>query len=521
MINSPVRNIRARVELYTGSTLLQTFYYTDSLIEFTIERAGESKFFGYGICQKINVKLRDKERALNITTANRLEVCFGVGCDYLYISPSFYVTEVHRDEVTNELSITAYDALYTAAAHKLEEVNVVMPYTILELAQACATFIGLPIKTINIDEASINTLYEYGANFDGTESIREVFNAIAEATQSIYYINYNWELTFKRLDSVGDAVLEIGKEKYFNLDSGDNKRLGAICHATELGDNVIVKTEAAGSTQYIRNNPLWDLREDIGELLNNALAAVGGLTINQFTCSWRGNFLLEIGDKIALINKNGTKVISYLLNDSLTYDGTLSQETQWSFENDTETEANPVSLGDALKQTFARVDKANKQIELLASNAAEDKETISSLQVNAENIIASVKSIEDNTTASLNSINDSINSITSEVSAKVSAEDVQIKIEQQLANGVNKVVTSTGFTFNETGLTVSKTGSEMATTITEDGMIVFRDNTAVLTANNVGVDAVNLHATTYLIIGNNSRLEDYGSGRTGCFWIGG
>jgi hypothetical protein len=61
----------------------------------------------------------------------------------------------------------------------------------------------------------------------------------------------------------------------------------------------------------------------------------------------------------------------------------------------------------------------------------------------------------------------------------------------------------------------------METTITENGMIVYKDNEAVLTANNVGVEAVNLNASTYLIIGGNSRFENYGSNRTGCFWIGG
>jgi hypothetical protein len=50
-------------------------------------------------------------------------------------------------------------------------------------------------------------------------------------------------------------------------------------------------------------------------------------------------------------------------------------------------------------------------------------------------------------------------------------------------------------------------------------MTVYRDDTPVLTANNVGVDAANLHATTYLIVGTYSRFEDYGN-RTGCFWIG-
>lgn len=85
---------------------------------------------------------------------------------------------------------------------------------------------------------------------------------------------------------------------------------------------------------------------------------------------------------------------------------------------------------------------------------------------------------------------------------------------------MGKVTTATGFTFNEEGLTVSKTGSEMETQITEDGMTVSKNGSVVLTANNIGVDAVNLHATTYLIIGQNSRFEDY-NGRTGCFWIGG
>ena len=58
---------------------------------------------------------------------------------------------------------------------------------------------------------------------------------------------------------------------------------------------------------------------------------------------------------------------------------------------------------------------------------------------------------------------------------------------------------------------------------TEDGMKVYRNNDIVLTANNQGVDAKNLHATTYLIIGGNSRMEsvtENGDKRTAVFWIG-
>jgi len=52
-------------------------------------------------------------------------------------------------------------------------------------------------------------------------------------------------------------------------------------------------------------------------------------------------------------------------------------------------------------------------------------------------------------------------------------------------------------------------------------MKIIKDTDIVLTANNTGVDAKNLHATTYLIVGANSRFEDYDdNSRTGCFWIG-
>jgi hypothetical protein len=51
-------------------------------------------------------------------------------------------------------------------------------------------------------------------------------------------------------------------------------------------------------------------------------------------------------------------------------------------------------------------------------------------------------------------------------------------------------------------------------------MAVSVDNNETLVANDEGVKAVDLHATTFLIIGNTSRLQDF-NGRTACFWIGG
>jgi uncharacterized protein YehS (DUF1456 family) len=105
--------------------------------------------------------------------------------------------------------------------------------------------------------------------------------------------------------------------------------------------------------------------------------------------------------------------------------------------------------------------------------------------------------------------------------AAVTAEEVTIAIKEEMANGTTKVMTATGFTFNDEGLTITKSGSEISTQITEDGMTVKKGSAEVLRADNKGVKAIDLHADTYLIVGTTSRFEAYGSDRTGCFWIGG
>ena len=523
--NSSINAVKAKVELYNGSTLVKTCTCSDVLQNFTIDRDEENnKFFGFGVCHSIKTLLIDLNRELNITKGNIVTPSFGDGTNFVYPYPTFYVDDVTRDEETNSLSIVAYDAIYGASAHNIGEVGLSAPYTIREVAAACATFLGLAgveIIGVGAAETCFDTSYPEGANLEGTETIRQVLNAIAEATQTIYYLNAANKLVFKRLDISGNPVFTITKDRYFTLKTGANEALAAICSATELGDNIIAGDEA-GTIQYVRDNPFWDLREDRATLVENALAAVNGLTINQFICdSWEGNYLLEIGDKIALTTEDNGSIISYVLNDSITFDGTLSEMTQWTYEpNDNETAANPSSLGEVVNQTTARVDKANREIQLLASEAEANGNRVSALEINTNSISASVTTVETNLNEKIDDVNEDIDSLKQEVSLKVGADAVTIAIETEMSKGASKVATSTGFTFDDTGLTVSKSDSEISTQITEDGMTISKSGEEVLVADNQGVRAEDLHATTYLIIGNNSRIEDWG-GRTACFWIGG
>lgn len=515
LTNSSTTTVKAKVELYKGSTLVKDCSCNDILQDFTISRVGEeSKFFGFGVCQKISVKLIDFTKELVNLDIDTIKVAYVVGENTIYPYPTFYKSEINRDQKTNIITITAYDKLASAAAHNISEVDLNIDHPILgDYIMAIVLFLGfnsfMPVGFANEDWVLstpyyIQEPYEVlSPNLDGSEKVRDVLNALAEASQAVYYLDSNETLIFKRLDKDGEAILRIPKDDYFEFDTSTNRRLTGISHITELGDNVEAKGDISGTTQYVRDNPFWELREDIATLVDNALAFNMGLTINQFSCSWIGNILLEIGDKIAITAENDEEINSYVLNDTIVFDGSLSEMTEWHYEDGEQIEGTPTNLTDAIKHTYARVDRVNHKIDLVVQE-------VSKLQMDVDSITASV--------------GETIDDLTNEVKAKMTEEEVVITVRKEMLNGTTKVATNTGYTLDDEGLTISKENAEMKTQITEDGMTVYRSEQAVLVANNEGVEAENLHASTYLIVGSFSRFEDYfntaGEERTGCFWIG-
>jgi len=138
-----------------------------------------------------------------------------------------------------------------------------------------------------------------------------------------------------------------------------------------------------------------------------------------------------------------------------------------------------------------------------------------------------------------NNGNDLLSVVDGKIEMSVGAVDDRLTTLEETANGINirvtsledgdrevdHVTTTTGYTFNSDGLNIYKVGEEMRNLLDNTGMYVTRSNDEVLTANNEGVRAINLSARQYLIIGANSRFEDYSNGtdskRTACFYIGG
>lgn len=158
--------------------------------------------------------------------------------------------------------------------------------------------------------------------------------------------------------------------------------------------------------------------------------------------------------------------------------------------------------------------------------------------VNAETLIGNVimgnnlQILDDNGTPLLDVVDGKISTKVDAVDGRVTtleqdANSISIRVQAlEDDNGeVDHVTTTMGYTFDNEGLNIHRAGEEIRNKLTHTGMYVTRSGEEVLTANNEGVNAINLTARQYLIVGANSRFEDYSNGvgtkRTACFYIGG
>ena len=519
-LTSPRRTFKGSA-LFAGTAPF-TAKHTDYLKSFKIERTSENnKMFGFGIAQKLTIELLDPNG--NLDPKDFAEVALSLGVNELPVlpfTPSYTIdpAETKRDEVSYTLTLTGYDLLDKANKTHVIDIDLLNQlgndYSPEDVLDKIAQYLSRGYVIVG-DAPGWGINYPDGANLDGSETLREVLDDIAEITQSIYFVNVEDCIVFKSI-SHENAVDTIDNSQYMELKTGKDIGLSGLAFTNELGDNLELNL-GTGYVQAIHDNAFIEPRENKEELLDLFVDYVLDTYNTPIECVLRGNFLYEPGDCLRIVDKVGAPFRIFLFNDTITYDGGLSQKIQWECGDGFDGHSNATTIGEAIKQTFAKVDKVNKKVEIVASMAEGNTAAIGAIQVDTESVKANVKKIEETT---IPGMANEVEQLRQEVELKVSPDQLSIEIQKELGKGVNAVETTTGFTFNEDGLTVEKSGSAIKTQITEDGMTVYKNDDAVLTADNGGVKAKDLHARTFLIIGENSRFEDYGN-RTGCFWIGG
>ena len=415
----------------------------------------------------------------------------GAACNFIFGYSSYSAEIINALQTGNYLDIngafnegtyefTAEEFIITLA----EPIRV----TLGKYLQAICDHLGITLATPTFTNSEVPIDEEkYNADY----TIRDVLTEIAQAAAGTIaikddelYVLYP-TATEKKVEPSNLKAIEIG-ELYGPVNS-------VVLSRNPQEDNIYKRDEAAEKICEIKieNNQLMDShREDFIEGIYNALY---GLTYYPHEVESFGIGILDICDLFTIETLDGNTYTALHLTGSMEITQGLIETTKGTAPAATETDYKAASKTDrVINKTILRVDKQEQEIQALVTTTTNQK----------------------------NELTGQIENLTKTVEQKITADDVQILISKTV-EGITSITTTKGYTFSDDGLHIKDSGAEMENTIDHTGMYVDRDEDNILTANHEGVDAINLRARQFFIIGDNSRLENYEKKRTACFYIGG
>ena len=457
-------------------------------------------------CLDIEVK-----GTISDSIAEVAEVQFGVKAPadtaYSYKEYGTYIIKEKKlDEEQGTVLLECYDRMiqamvpYDLIMEYPEEITEETPgKTVKDLLDAICTRLGWTKKYttfVNSDKVIDEEKY------DDSYTFRDVLDEIAQvAAGMIAFVGDKLDIIYptssgETIDSSNLKTLKMG-EVYGPVNS-------LVLARSPQEDNIYRQNETSissyGITEIrIENNQIMDShREDfIDDIFNKLL----GLQFELYELESFGIGYLNLGDFFTIQTPDGENHTALMLCDDLKITQGLSETSHLEAPEVTETDYSAASETDrVLNQTILKVDKQAQEITALVTKTG-----------NLDGDISGLKG----TVTTLSEI-------------VMDSEKVNIAITEKVTEaigGIDSITTSTGYTFDKNGLHIQKSVNgvpeEMENLLDNTGMYVKRDGENILSANNEGVDAINLKSRQFLIIGDNSRFENYGRNRTACFFIGG
>ena len=296
-----------------------------------------------------------------------------------------------------------------------------------------------------------------------------------------------------------------------------------------------VYPDVEGNTYDITGNYLLTSL-DPAPLRKVAQGIYGVLQLVKYTpceVSIYSNLNICAGDVIAVTDRNGKKFTMYVM--SRTQKGqrdTLS--CTGSPRRDSSTSANNMSF-QVLNNKMFEVRKSVEGLHIKATELSQQMDTtteqlnskIAEVNLKAEGLTASIQSVQQQVLVVEGKADQAATQVVqveehlTEIAA--TASGVVLQVQKILDDGVSKVATGMGYTFDDRGLTIQKPGGAIRNQLDDEGMEVSRSGETMLRADKDGVLATDVTVRNYLIVGNHARFENYNNGtdtqRTACFWI--
>ncbi len=376
-------------------------------------------------------------------------------------------------------------------------------HTGLEIVQEICLRHGITLKSNSFPFAD----YEFKQpNFSETITDRGVLAALAEIGGGIAIFDYNGQLEIK---TQYDTEHIIERKKYEKLSYEREIIINTVVLGRDGVNNDIVYPETIETERVeakILDNPFVDLYRE--EMIEDVANYVIGTSYVPFNIEgFVDGYMYELNDSITVIDKNNNQFTATLLSlentsrikSKITAPGLENKKTEYKLAG---------SSRQGLDQVKLDVDHVKQEITAVASH-------METIDVTVENNYQEVISKFDDY-APVSDVVTLENSVTQFQNDTYTKTEINTKLTD---GSVTKVNTISG-TFDENGMHYERSGAPTATTINHVGVEV-EGSTSGEELLFAGYDesiqqtivrTENLTVRKYLVVGENSRIEDYENG---------
>lgn len=229
---------------------------------------------------------------------------------------NFFITDFERDRNSNKTTITANDKMIYMEGIYESKLTYPKPYR--EVALEIANLAG-----VEIDQASFGSLGTEWVQKPVGYTFRQAIGLIAQFEGGFASFNRKGELTIKRL---APTNFEITPDSYMlkGFTKNENSyRIGGITVKTGEEETDVIRVGSTNGSQIELENKVMTQTH-----LNQMWELVKTLNYFPYELKWRGSPILEAGDWIYIVDKDGTRYSVPNLSYNITFNGGMSSESK-------------------------------------------------------------------------------------------------------------------------------------------------------------------------------------------------
>ena len=534
----------------------------DDLKNFKIESSCyvNDNFIGTAVAKKITVEMFNNGQYE--LENKKISVKTGIEIDgKIEYTPmgTFIIEKPTTEEVSTKTQFVGYDYMIKFNATYVDRVT--YPIKTVELLKDLCNQVGVEC---GITEFTNSNYMILGNPFTNNEDSKTVLSNIAQLAGGFAYIGRNNKLYIKTLETT-DKLLRVKDIHFMSVADFNNTIVNTTVSSSDIadekidgnnyfefsknnkfgkvnslilrlsqveGENTVIQDEDSikkdGLTEItIADNYFLTSNEEREKVIDALWNKLKGLEYLPFEIKDYGFPYLDLGDMICIKDTEDNEYISYVFDYTFNYNGIYSGNLKANALTKTQTAfKNTNNIKTKFRNVEYKVDKINGTISSIVSTQEEISKDLKDTSTTANNNYQDI----------LNKLGDKAQKddvVALEKTVQAVQDDSKYAItvtEDIKLNGVSKVKTDTGYTFDKDGLKIEKTNAKTKSKLNEAGLEITdatgSNEESLLFAgydDKTGetiVKSKNMTVEKYLTIGTYSRIEDYQEG-TGVFWIGG